>query len=122
MRKLGEINLHIQRYQQIIQVSVDDKCLCSITAYKKLLSNQVSTLWNDFILVEDLITNLINDADEQNCELLNIVNSFLECYEDIQAVILTQNDLDKLLKIIESVSIIMFVLMPFVSEQNPLCG
>ena len=118
MKKLGEMKLYIQRYQQIIQVPVDDKCLCSITTYTELLINQINALWNDFILVKDIVNELIEDADEQNSELLNVVQLFFDCHEEIETVISNQNDPSELIQIIETVSIIMFVLLSFVSEHS----
>lgn len=118
MKKLGEMKLYIQRYQQIVQVPVDDKCLCSITTYTELLINQINTLWNDFILVEDIVNELIEDADEQNSELLNVVQLFFGYYEEIETIISNQNDPSELIQIIEMVSIIMFALLPFVSEHS----
>ena len=118
MKKLGEMKLFIQRYQQIVQVPVDDNCLCSITAYTELLINQINALWNDFISVEDIVNELIEDADEQNSELLNVVQLFFDCYEEIETVIRNKNDPSELIQIIETVSVIMFVLLPFVSEYS----
>lgn len=118
MKKLGEMKLHFQRYQQIIQVPVDDKCLCSITAYTDLLVCQIKALWNDFVLVEDFVNELIENANEQNSELLNVVQLFFECYEEIETLISNQNDPSDLIQMIETVSIIMFVLLPFVSEHR----
>ena len=115
MKKLSEIKLYIQRYQQIVQVPVDDKCLCSITAYTELLINQINALWNDFISVEDIVNELIEDADEQNRELLNVVQLFFDCYEEIKTVIINKNDPSELIQIIETVSVIMFLLLPSVS-------
>ena len=48
IRKLGEMKLYIQRYQQIMQVSVDEKCLCSLTSFTELLIEQINSLWKDF--------------------------------------------------------------------------
>ena len=118
MKKLSEMKLYIQRYQQIIQVPVDDNCLCSITAYTELLINQINALWNDFISVEDIVNELIEDADEQNSELLNVVQLFFDCYKEIETVIINKNDPSELIQIIETVSVIMFVLLPFVSEYS----
>lgn len=118
MKKLGEMKLYLQRYQQILQVPVDDKCLCSITAYTELLINQINTLWDDFILVEGIVNKLIEDADEHNSELLNVVQLFFDCYDEIETVISNQNDPIELIQIIETVSIIMFVLLPFVSGHS----
>ena len=118
MKKLSEMKLYIQRYQQIIQVPVDDNCLCSITAYTELLINQINALWNDFISVEDIVNELIEDADEQNSELLNVMQLFFDCYKEIETVIINKNDPNELIQIIETVSVIMFVLLPFVSEYS----
>ena len=115
MKKLGEMKLYIQRYQQIVQTSIDEKCLCSMTAYTEMLIDQINTLWNDFILVEDLVSELIENANEQNSELLNVVKLFFNCYEELETVISTQNDPSELIQIIETVSIIMFLLLPSVS-------
>lgn len=118
LKKLNEMKLYIQRYQQIVQVPVDDNCLCSITVYTESLINQINALWNDFISVEDIVNELIEDADEQNSELLNAVQLFFDCYEEIETVIINKNDPSKLIQIIETVSVIMFVLLPFVSEYS----
>lgn len=85
------------------------------TSYTEMLIDQINTLWNDFILVEDLISELIENANEQNSELLNVVKLFFNCYEELETVISTQNDPSELIQIIETVSIIMFLLLPSVS-------
>lgn len=115
MKKLGEMKLYIQRYQQILQVPVDDKCLYTINTYTELLINQINALWNDLISVEDIVNELIEDADEQNSELLNVVQLFFDCYEEIETVIINKNDPSELIQIIETVSVIMFLLLPSVS-------
>ena len=66
-------------------------------------------------MVEDLVSELIETANEQTSELLNVVKLFFNCYEKLETVIRTQNDPIELMKIIESVSIIMFLLLPSVS-------
>lgn len=83
--------------------------------YTEMLIDQINTLWNDFILVEDLVSELIENANEQNSELLNVVKLFFNCYEELETVISTQNDPSELIQIIETVSIIMFLLLPSVS-------
>lgn len=86
-----------------------------ITAYTELLINQINALWNDFISVEDIVNELIENADEQNSELLNVVQLFFDCYEEIKTVIINKNDPSELIQIIETVSVIMFLLLPSVS-------
>lgn len=76
MKKLGEMHLYLQRYQQILQVSVDDKCLSNINAYTKHLINLIHNLWDDFILVESIVDKLIEYADKQNRELLDAMQIF----------------------------------------------
>ena len=49
-----------------------------------MLIDQINTLWNDFILVEDLVSELIENANEQNSELLNVIKLFFNCYEELR--------------------------------------
>lgn len=118
IRKVGEMKLHFQRYQQIIQVHADDNCQCSIAAYIESLISQIKALWSDFLLIEDIVNKLIEDADEQNRELLNVVQLFFAGYEEIETVICNQNDPSELIQITDTVSIIMFILLPFVSGYS----
>lgn len=118
MRKLGEMKLYIQRYRQVMQVSVDEKCLCSLTSFTELLIEQINSLWKDFLLSEDIVNKMIEGADEQNSELLNVVQLFFDCYEEIETVIRNKKDPSELIQIIDTVSIVMFALQPFVSEHG----
>lgn len=111
MKKLGEMKLYIQKYQQILQTSIDEKCLCSMNAYTEMLIDKINTLWNDFILVENLVSELIENANEQNSELLNVIKLFFDCYEEIETAIRTQNDPSEIIQIIKEVSIVMFLLL-----------
>lgn len=118
MKKLGEMKLYIQRYQQVMQVPVDEKCLCSLTSFTELLVEQINSLWKDFLLSEDIINNMIEEADEKNSKLLNFIKLFFDYYEEVVSLIRNQNDPSELIQIIEMVSIVMFVLQPFVSEYG----
>lgn len=118
MKKLGEMHLYLQRYQQILQVSVDDKCLSNVTAYTKRLVNQISILWDDFILVESIVNKLIKVADEKNRELLNAMQIFFGWYEQLKIVIDAQNDPSEYIELIDNAFSIMLVLLPFVSEHS----
>lgn len=118
MGKLGEMKLYIQRYQQVLQVSVDERCLGSLTSFIESLIGQITLLWKDFLLIEDVVNKMIDEADEDNSELLNVVQIFFDFYEEILLAIKNQNDMSKLIQMIETVLIIMFVLQPFVSEYD----
>lgn len=115
MEKFGETRLYLQRYQQTVQVSVDDSCLCSIAAYTKMLINQINTLWSDFISAEDLVNELIETTNKQNSKLLSIVKLFFNCYGELETVIRIQNDPGELIQTIEVVSTVMLLLLPSVS-------
>lgn len=86
-----------------------------MTAYTEILIDQINTLWNDFILVENLVSKLIENANEQNSELLNVVKLFFDCNEEIKTIISTQTNPSELIQIIETVSVVMFLLLPSVS-------
>lgn len=118
MRKLSEMKLYIQRYQQVLQVSVDEKCLGSLTSFTELLIEQINSLWKGFLLSEDIVNKMIEEADEQNGELLSAVQLFFDCYEELESVIRNQSDPSELIQIIETVSIVMFVLLPYISEYG----
>ena len=67
---------------------------------------------------EDIVNKMIEGADEQNGELLNVVQLFFDCYEEIETVIRNKKDPSELIQIIDTVSIVMFALQPFVSEHG----
>lgn len=116
MKKLGEMRVHILRYQQVIQVKVDEKCLCSIRLYIERLLKEIGELWDEVLLIRGLISEILEDADEQNGELLKVVQQFLDCFGEIKVIIINKKDPSELIKIIENVSIVMFVLLPFVAK------
>lgn len=76
MEKLGDMKVHLQRYLQILQVPIDQKCLCTLTRHIEELINQISVLWNDIILIDNVVNKLFEDVDEQHIELLNIIAKF----------------------------------------------
>ena len=38
---------------------------CIMTSYIKLLMEQINVLWEEFLLLEDTVSVMIEDADEQ---------------------------------------------------------
>ena len=118
IRKLSELKLYIQRYQQVMQVSIDEKCLCSLTSFIELLIEQINSLWKDFLFSEGIVKKMLEEADEQNSELLSVVQRFFGCYEEVESVIRNQCDPSELIKEIETISIVMFALLPFISEHS----
>ena len=118
MRKLGEIKLYLQRYQQIFQVPVDKKCYCSLTAFIESLVIQINMLWEEFSISKELVTEMLEVADEQNNELLSVVQLLFDCYDEIVSTIKDQNDPSELIQLIEKVFIVMFAAQPFVAGYS----
>ena len=114
--KLSEMKMYLQRYQQILQVPADQKCLCTLITYKEELIDQINTLWKDIILIDDVVNELFEDVDEQNIAMLNIIKQFLDCYEEIEPTIREHNDLSELIHVIEEVIVIMKYLLPLVAK------
>lgn len=114
--KISEMKMHLQRYQQILQVPVDQKCLCTLTKHTEELINQISALWKDIILIDDVVNELSEDVDEQNIELLNIIKQFFDCYDEIESMIREHNDLSETIHIIEEVMALMIYLLPLVAK------
>lgn len=116
MEKLGDMKVYLQRYLQILQVPVDQKCLCTMTRHIEELINQISALWKDIILIDNVVNELFEDVDEQNIAMLNIIKQFLDCYEEIEPTIREHNDLSELIHVIEEVIVIMIYLLPLVAK------
>lgn len=114
--KLSEMNMHLQRYQQILQVPVDQKCLCTLTKHTEKLINQISAIWKDIILIDDVVNELSEAVDEQNFELLNIIKQFFDCYDEIESMIREHNDLSETIHIIEGVILVMICLLQLVAK------
>lgn len=116
MEKFGDVKVCLQRYQQILQVRADKKCLSTLNAYTEELINQIRALWKDIILIDDVVNELSEDVDEQNIELLNIIKQFFDCCDEIESMIREHNDLSELIHIIEEVIAIMICLLHLVAK------
>lgn len=116
MEKLGDMKVCLQRYQQILQVPADQKCLCTLTRHAEELINQISDLWNDIILIDNVVNELFEDVDEQNIKLLNIIKQFLDCYEEIESIIRKHNDLSESIHVTEGVIVVMICLLHLVAK------
>lgn len=116
MEKLGDMKACLQRYQQNLQVPADQKCLCTLTRHTEELINQISALWNDIILIDNVVNELFEDVDEQNIKPLNIIKQFFDCYEEIESIIRKHNDLSESIHVTEGVIVVMIYLLPLVAK------
>lgn len=118
MEKLGDMKACLQRYQQILQVPADQKCLCTLTRHTEELINQISALWNDIILIDNVVNELFEDADEQNLKYLNIIKQFFDYCKEIKFMINKQNDPSESIDITEAVLGMMIYLLPSVAKLS----
>ena len=87
-----------------------------MTKHTEELINQISALWKDIILIDDVVNELSEDVDEQNIELLNIIKQFFDYYDEIESMIREHNDLSELIHIIEGVILVMICLLHLVAK------
>ena len=87
-----------------------------MTKHTEELINQISVLWKDVVLIDDVVNELFEDVDEQNIELLNIIKQFSDCYDVIESIIRKHNDLSESIYKIEEVIVIMIYLLPLVAK------
>ena len=118
LKKLGEIKLHLQRYHQVLQVSVDPKCKCNLTSFVESLVEQIYILWEEFSLIKELVAEMLEEADVYNSELLNIMWLFFDCHDDISLSISTQRDPSEFIEIIDKVSAAMVLTQSFAATYG----
>ena len=116
IRTLSDIKLNLQRYQQVLEIPISENCLSGLNSYIDSLKTEINNLWEQFSILNSVFDTLINGADEENLELLNSIKPIFDCYEDIEKIILTQGDVCELIKIIESVLEIMFILQIYIGK------
>ena len=118
MKIFSEIKLYIQHCQQVVQVSVDEKCIGCRILYKELVLGEVLKLWRDFVFIEDIVDEMDKVADEQNGKLFSGVQYLLGCYEEIETAINNVDGLNELIQVIGIESGIMVMLLPFIYEHS----
>lgn len=116
IRILSDIKLNLQRYQQVLEIPISENCLSGLNSYIDSLKTEINNLWEQFSILNSVFDTLINGADEENLELLNSIKPIFDCYEDIEKIILTQGDVCELIKTIESVLEIMFILQIYIGK------
>ncbi len=118
IKKLGEMKLYLQRYQQVVQIPINERCFCGLQAFIDSLCDQVNRLWNAFSLSKPLADRMLEEADEQYHELLSSVQLMYNCHDEIIAIIKKHEDPSELIQIIESVSVVMLIAQPFVVQYS----
>lgn len=118
LKKIGEMKLYLQRYSQVLRVPVSENCINSYNSFLESLIKQMRELWREIVPVEEIVNELIKEADEQIVELLNVIQLFLDCYDEIENCIRANGDLNEVIQITETVAGIMIILLPYVTKYS----
>lgn len=118
IKKLSEMKLYLQRYQQVMQVPLNETCSCGLKSFTDSLCDQVNELWNEFSFSKPLVDGMLEEADEQNHELLSCVQLMYNCYDEINAIIQNHEDPGEWIRVIEGVSGAMLIVQPFVVQYG----
>ena len=118
MQKIQEIKLHLKRFSQVVQIESDKDCMHVFESFAEKTKSQFQALWGEFIVCKELVDELIVDADGQDLEMLNVINTMFDCYDEIIDCILNRCNTEEVVQIIDTVSAIMFFLQPLVIKKK----
>ena len=118
IRILSEIRINLQRYQDVLRIPISENCLSGLTSYISSLKIEINNLCDEFSLLNSAFDVLTNHADEESLELLNGIKPIFNCYDDIEKTILGQRDICELIKNIESVIEIMYILQIYIGKLD----
>jgi len=118
MQKVQEIKLYLKRFQQIVQIEPSENCIRISELFLSKTEKQIQALWGEFAVCESIVDQLIADADGQILEMLNIIKTFLNCYEDIIDCIRCKGNTEEVVQVIDALSAVMLLLQPLVSNMR----
>lgn len=111
---LSAIKICLLQYQQISQLTINERCKNVYLSFKKNLIEKTKELWQTFCLSQPVTEQLMKSADENTKELLSALNSIYDCHEEIEIVIAGDIDAQELIMAIDNAVGIMFVMLPLV--------
>lgn len=118
MQKVQEIKLYLKRFQQIVQIEPSENCIRISELFLIKTEKQIQALWGEFAVCESIVDQLIADADGHILEMLDIIKTFLNCYEDIIDCIRCKGKTEKVVQVIDALSVVMLLLQPLVSNMR----
>lgn len=110
MSKLQEIRIYLKRYSQIINVGADEICKDSLEKNIENIKNKINNLWNDFAKCEELLDNILIYNDEEKENFINIIRTFLTLHNEIIDCINKKENVEEIVKIIDTIFVIMLLL------------
>ncbi|MBR3801882.1 MAG: hypothetical protein IKK37_00360 [Clostridia bacterium] len=118
MQKIQEIKLLLKRFNQIIQVEMDENCINVFELFAKDLTRKIQILWQEFAVCEELVDQLIINTDGQTFDMADTLKTFLGCRNEILEYIANRKDTTEIIQIIDNVSGIMLFLKPLPKTKH----
>lgn len=69
-------------------------------------------------MCERIVDELITDADDEILKMLEVIKTFINCYEDIIECIRRKGNIDEIIHAIDVVSTVMLLLQPSISNMR----
>jgi len=98
--KISGIRMFLKHVYQVVSVPFDRRCAGGWSALTELYIERLNELWSDYLHYEYLVNQLLEDANEENRESLEIVKSSFGWREEIITLIRERNDLQVALQAI----------------------
>jgi len=92
--------MFLKHVYQVVSVPFDRRCAGGWSALTELYIERLNELWSDYLHYEYLVNQLLEDANEENRESLEIVKSSFGWREEIITLIRERNDLQVALQAI----------------------
>lgn len=118
MQKVQEIKLYIKRFQQIIQIEPSENCIGVLALFCEKTEEKIQNLWAEFTVCENIVDELITDADKQILEMIEAIKTFCSCGDDIIDRIRRKSNTEEVIHIIDTISAFMLLLQPLVSNME----
>ena len=117
MHKIQEIKLYLKRFGQIIKTEPNKECAHILELFVEKTATNIQLLWNEFLACQNIVDELIIDAEGQDLEMLNCINTLFNCYDEIVGYIHNRGDTEKMVQILDTISTIMLFLQPLVIKN-----
>ncbi|MDE6434363.1 MAG: hypothetical protein K2L07_09050 [Lachnospiraceae bacterium] len=121
MQKISIIKLYLQCYEQVTQVPVDEECNNSVITFRTSLVENIELFRKELVPCELLVKELVEEADGQNKQFLEMVKLFFDFFDDIKSCIENNDDPSEIMQVIDSVFGLMISLLPYVIKHSLEC-
>lgn len=118
MQKISLLIVYLKRYAQVEQVPTHERCLVGVENYITSLIKAINNIQEDTKPLENLVSKLLEVADGQEKELLEAINLFFDCYDDIRGCITGFTNPNGIISSIELMMGAMIQLQSYVQLHN----